>query len=176
MLLPLHQHHFLWLSSLGAHCMRPAVSPPKASNQSLTVHSVSFTVVVVEGSVSVTHVTVCGFFLLFAVNALALVLVRLRLFPVAPLVLHDVVAWQELDDHAHDERRPEDVQELQGAHQPIEEVVANEGRVEAQWVHHCCVDDPEGKDHEAGDDENRCKHGEDQVTRFPPAGVVEHLG
>lgn len=173
MLLPLHQLHFLWLSSLGAHCMRPAVSPPKASNQSLTVHSVSFTVVVVEGSVSVTHVTVCGFFLLFAVNALALVLVRLRLFPVAPLVLHDVlqkdpralvgrrggrqmearrwrksksngpyVAWQELDDHAHDERRPEDVQELQGAHQPIEEVVANEGRVEAQWVHHCCVDDP----------------------------------
>lgn len=52
------------------------------------------------------------------------------------------VAWQELDDHAHDERRPEDVQHLQGAHQPVEEVIAEEGRVEAQRVHHCCVYDP----------------------------------
>lgn len=45
--------------------------------------------VVVEGGVSVPHVTVCGFYLLFAVAAF--VLVRLRLFPVAPLVLHDVL-------------------------------------------------------------------------------------
>lgn len=35
---------------------------------------------------------------------------------------------------------------------------------------------PEREDHEAGDDENRCKHSEDQVTRFPPACVVEHFG
>lgn len=52
------------------------------------------------------------------------------------------VAWQKLDDHAHDESRPEDVQELEGAHEPVEEVVAEEGGVEAQRVHHCCVDDP----------------------------------
>lgn len=89
MLRPLHHLHFLWLSSLGVQGMRPTISRPTASNQPLTAHSVSFTVVVVEGSVSVTHVTVCGFLLLFAVSAFALV--RLSLFPVAPLVLYDVL-------------------------------------------------------------------------------------
>lgn len=35
---------------------------------------------------------------------------------------------------------------------------------------------PEGEDHEAGDDENGCKHGEDEVARFSPTCVVEHFG
>lgn len=45
-----------------------------------------------------------------------------------------------------------------------------------KWLLRASSSLPEGKDHEAGDDENHCKHSEDQVTRFPPAGVVEHLG
>lgn len=40
------------------------------------------------------------------------------------------VAWQEFDDHAQDERGPEDVQSLQHKHQPVEEVEAKEGGVE----------------------------------------------
>ncbi|TNN59951.1 hypothetical protein EYF80_029793 [Liparis tanakae] len=56
------------------------------------------------------------------------------------------VAWQELDDHAHDEHGPEDVQSLQHEHEPVEEVEAEEGGIE------------EGEDYEAGDNENGSKH------------------
>lgn len=52
------------------------------------------------------------------------------------------IAWQEFDDHAQDEPGPEDVQSLQHKHQPVEEVEAEEGTVEGEWVHTRRVYDP----------------------------------
>lgn len=56
------------------------------------------------------------------------------------------IARQEFDDHAQDEHRPEDVQDLQHTHQPVEEVEAKEGGVESQRVHKRRMYDPEWED------------------------------
>lgn len=153
----------LWLSAEGHR--KPLPSPPLLSITSTSVH---LSVVVVEERVAILHVAIFGFFL-------ALVF-RLSLLFVAPLVLHYVVAGKELDDHAQDEPGPEDVQNLQYEHQPVEEVEAEEGRVEGLGVHVRRVYDPEGEDYEAGDDENHGKQDEDEVAGFPPTCIVEHFG
>lgn len=52
------------------------------------------------------------------------------------------IAWEELDNHPNNECSPEDVQGLEHEHQPVEEVEAEEGRVEGQRVHPRRVNDP----------------------------------
>lgn len=61
----LNMLHSLAHNTAGSSAFADPAVPP--------VHSVSFTVVVVERSVSVAHVTICCFFLRLAVNAFALV-------------------------------------------------------------------------------------------------------
>lgn len=55
------------------------------------------------------------------------------------------IAWQEFDHHSQDERSPEDLQDLEHTHQPIEEVETEEGSVDAQGVHHRRMNDPGGR-------------------------------
>lgn len=52
------------------------------------------------------------------------------------------IAWQEFDNHAQDQTSPEDVKTQQCAQQAVEEVEAEEGRVEGQGVHPRRMYDP----------------------------------
>lgn len=76
-------------SQTMALCKGPSITPQTAYSPSLTVHSVSFTVVVVERSVPVPHMAVCTFFPQLVIDVF--IFIRLRLFFVAPLVLHNIL-------------------------------------------------------------------------------------
>lgn len=48
----------------------------------------------------------------------------------------------ELVGHAQNEVGPEDMQHLEHSHHGVKEVIAKEGRIELQRVHHGAVQDP----------------------------------
>lgn len=134
----------------------------------MSVPSVYFPMVVVEQSVAVLHVSVRGF-------VFDCFVLRLGLLMVATLIFNNFVAGEELDDHPDNEHGPEDMQRLKHEHQPVEEVVPREGPIQGHRVHPRRVNDPEGQDDEASDDEHYRKHSKDEITGPPPACVVEHF-
>lgn len=161
---PLIRPH-LWLFGLVATPLWPSSRGPAK------VRSVPFPEVVVKGGVAVVHVAIFGFFLqffTFIVRLGLLFVTALILDNVLPkkkekkiefaqgLRFFDVegqremksgasyVAWQEFDHHSQDEHSPEELQDLEHTHQPIEEVEPEEGSVDGQGVHHRRVNDPRG--------------------------------
>lgn len=84
---------------------------------SLRLQSVRLAVVVIEESVAVLNMAV---FKVFSPLVNLGFILGIGLIFVAALVFHDIIAWQEFDDHAQNEYRPEDVQSLQHKHQPVE--------------------------------------------------------
>ena len=79
-------------------------------------------------------------------------------------------------DGLEEEKGPEDVEELEGAEEPVEDVVGGEHLDKVAGVDEGGVEDPVGIDATPGDYPGDGEQDEDSVAGSLVSGVAEHLG